>query len=208
MNREFLKTLGITDEQTDKIMAEHGKTLNSVKKKLEEKEQETTLLSEKVSTFEKQNKDTEKLLKDNEELKKQYETLQNNSKLELETRDKKISEIITTGLLKDSLAEMGVGQQYSDLLIKNINYENVIVKDGQIINKESVLNPLKDTYKDLFKTKTVEGTPNPASTNLPNQTPQPSTKKQQLIEQYNQAEKNRDILSMQKLNFQIKNLKE
>jgi hypothetical protein len=206
MNREFLKTIGITEEQIDKIMTEHGKTLNSVKKKLEEKEQETTLLSEKVSTFEKQNKDTEKLLKDNEDLKKQYETLQNNSKLELETRDKKISEIITTGLLKDELTEMGAA--YPDLLIKNINYENVIVKDGQIINKETVLNPLKDTYKDLFKTKTVEGNPNPVNNNLPNQISQPSTRKQQLIEQYNQAEKNRDIISMQNINLQIKNLKE
>lgn len=206
MNREFLKTLGITDEQIDKIMAEHGKTLNSVKKKLEEKEQETTLLSEKVSTFEKQNKDTEKLLKDNEDLKKQYETLQNNSKLELETRDKKISEIITTGLLKDELAEMGAA--YPDLLIKNINYENVIVKDGQILNKETVFNPLKENYKDLFKTKTLEGNPNPVNNNLPNQITQPSTRKQQLIEKYNQAEKNRDIISMQNINLQIKNLKE
>ncbi|GAE32439.1 hypothetical protein [Halalkalibacter hemicellulosilyticus] len=33
MNREELKALGLTDEQIDKVMASHGKTLNDVKAK-------------------------------------------------------------------------------------------------------------------------------------------------------------------------------
>jgi len=34
MNREFLKNLGLEDEKIDQIMAEHGKTVNSMKDEL------------------------------------------------------------------------------------------------------------------------------------------------------------------------------
>lgn len=33
MNREFLKGLGLEDDAIDKVMTEHGKSLNSVKEK-------------------------------------------------------------------------------------------------------------------------------------------------------------------------------
>ncbi|EMF46277.1 hypothetical protein B481_2004 [Planococcus halocryophilus Or1] len=31
MKREFLKAMGLTDEQIDKIMSEHGTTVNTIK---------------------------------------------------------------------------------------------------------------------------------------------------------------------------------
>lgn len=166
MKREFLQELKLEDEVIDKIMAEHGKTVNSVKKKLDDKEEEVKILNGKVVTLEKQNKDTAELLKDNEDLKVKYENLQKTSKTALDAKDKEISDIVTKGLLKDELTEMG--SVYPDLLIKNINLDDVIVKDGKILNKETVLNPLKDTYKDLFKTTTIEGNPNPAGGGNPN----------------------------------------
>jgi len=154
MKREFLTGLKLEEETIEKIMIEHGKTVNSVKQKLDEKTEESKLLSEKVSTLEKQNKDTEKLLKDNEELKGKYETLQSTSKANLEAKDKEIKGIITKGLLKDSLAEMGA--VYPELLIKNINLDDVIVQDNKILNND-LLKSLKDTYKDLFKDTKVTG---------------------------------------------------
>lgn len=155
MKREFLAGLKLDEEIIEKIMVEHGKTVNGVKQKLDEKTEESKLLSEKVTTLEKQNKDTTNLLKDNEDLKKQYETLQSTSETSLKAKDKEINGIITKGLLKDELTNMG--SVYPDLLIKNINLDEVIVKDNKILNKETVLNPLKDTYKDLFKEKVPAG---------------------------------------------------
>lgn len=155
MKREFLAGLKLDEEIIEKIMVEHGKTVNGVKQKLDEKTEESKLLSEKVVTLEKQNKDTTTLLKDNEDLKKQYETLQSTSETSLKAKDKEINGIITKGLLKDELTNMG--SVYPDLLIKNINLDEVIVKDNKILNKETVLNPLKDTYKDLFKEKVPAG---------------------------------------------------
>lgn len=124
------------------------------KSKFDEKNEEVKLLKEKVSTLEKQGKDTVKLLKDNEELKGKYETLQSSSKTQLETKDKEIKEVITKGLLKDSLAEMGA--VYPELLIKNINLDDVIVQDNKILNND-ILKSLKDNYKDLFKDTRVTG---------------------------------------------------
>jgi hypothetical protein len=157
MKREFLTELKLDEETIEKIMIEHGKTVNGVKQKLDEKTEESKLLSEKVVTLEKQNKDTATLLKDNEDLKKQYETLQSTSETSLKAKDKEINGIITKGLLKDELIEMGCINPYPDLLIKNINLEDVIVKDNKILNKETILKPLKDNFKDVFKEKQVSG---------------------------------------------------
>ena len=185
MKREFLQELKLEDGVIDKIMAEHGKTVNSVKKKLEDKESEVEILNGKVTTLEKQNKDTADLLKDNEDLKCKYENLQKTSKTALDAKDKEISDIVTKGLLKDELTEMG--SVYPDLLIKNINLDDVIVKDGKILNKETVLNPLKDTYKDLFKTTKLEGNPNPAGGGNPNN-PDPNFKNPFSKEHWNMTE--------------------
>lgn len=124
------------------------------KAKFDEKNEEVKLLKEKVSTLEKQGKDTAKLLKDNEELKTQFEALQSTSKATLEEKEKEIQGIITKGLLKDNLIEMGA--VYPDLLIKNINLDDVIVQDNKILNND-ILKNLKDNYKDLFKEKKAGG---------------------------------------------------
>lgn len=137
------------------------------KKKFDEKIEEIKSLNEKIAIYVQNEKDTKKLLDDNEDYKKKYEDLQKTSKSALEGKDKEISDIVTKGLLKDELIEMG--SVYPDLLIKNINLDDVLVKDGKILNKETVLNPLKDTYKDLFKTTIIEGNdPNPSGNKNPN----------------------------------------
>ena len=63
MNREFLKGLGLEDDAIDKVMAEHGKSLNSVKEK-----------ADKVDGLESQIEDYKKQIGDRdtqlEELKK------------------------------------------------------------------------------------------------------------------------------------------
>lgn len=198
MKREFLQELKLEEETIAKIMAEHGKTVNSVKEKLQAKEEETKNLSEKLGIFEKQNKDTEKLLKDNADLKTQFESLQNTSKQQLEAKDKEINNIITKGLLKDELS--GMGAVYPDLLIKNINLDELIIKDNKILNKETVLNPLKDTYKDLFKQQKIEGQ-NPTGGNNP---PIPDTNNiKQLQDQYNEAVKNGNTAMVVKLKNDI-----
>src|SRR5690625_5105408 len=77
MKREFLKELGLEDEAIDKIMAEHGKTIQSVKPadyddlKTEKAnlEQELTKLQDTLNNQEKELNSIEDLKKENETLK-------------------------------------------------------------------------------------------------------------------------------------------
>ena len=48
MNREFLKGLGLEDEVVEKVMAEHGKTVNQTKSDLKAVEEERDNLSTQI----------------------------------------------------------------------------------------------------------------------------------------------------------------
>src|SRR5690606_6095669 len=72
MNREFLKSLELTDEQIEKIMAEYGKSINSYKEKIDELQG----LSEKVQSYEQQLNELQNTLKTKEQELAQIEELQ------------------------------------------------------------------------------------------------------------------------------------
>ena len=49
MNREFLKGLGLEDEQIENIMKEHGQTLQSVQAEVETLKNDKTTLQEQLN---------------------------------------------------------------------------------------------------------------------------------------------------------------
>src|SRR5690606_19675688 len=88
MNREFLKSLELTDEQIEKIMAEYGKSINSYKEKIEE----LGGLSEKVQNYERQLEELQNALKVKEQELAQVDELQSKLKsYELENLKIKIA---------------------------------------------------------------------------------------------------------------------
>lgn len=64
MKREDLKAIGLTDEQVDKVMAEHGKDIETHKTALTAKEQELTAKTAEVTSLTDQIKDRDKQLDD------------------------------------------------------------------------------------------------------------------------------------------------
>ena len=88
MNREFLKSLELTEEQIEKIMAEYGKSINSYKEKIEE----LGGLSEKVQHYEKQLEELQNALQTKEQELAQVDELQSKLKsYELENLKIKIA---------------------------------------------------------------------------------------------------------------------
>ncbi len=75
MKREFLKDLGIEDETIDKIMAEHGKDIESYKTRLVDTEQKLTGSQGQIAQYETKIAELEKLTAGNAELKRQLDTL-------------------------------------------------------------------------------------------------------------------------------------
>lgn len=61
MNRKFLEDLGLEKEVVDKVMAEHGKTLQTTKAELDNAKEELNSANETLETLKEENKDVETL---------------------------------------------------------------------------------------------------------------------------------------------------
>jgi len=89
MKREFLKAMGLTDEQIDKIMDEHGKTTNSLKTDIETLKQEGISFKEqldnansKIEEF--KSMDIDKIKSEAEDYKVKFEQSEKDAKEKLE----------------------------------------------------------------------------------------------------------------------------
>lgn len=60
MQREFLKNLGLSDEQVQAMLIQHGKSTNESKGKLAQAEEQVTDLQNQISDRDKQLKKLEK----------------------------------------------------------------------------------------------------------------------------------------------------
>jgi len=105
-------------------------------------------------------------------------------------------------LIKDHLIQEKCA--YPKLLLQQINLDEAIEKDGKILNMDSIILPLKDSYKNLFE-KQVSGTPPVKGANPSTGIKEP-VDRAKLIEQYNEAEKSGDYQTMVRTDRAIKAL--
>lgn len=171
------------------------------KGKFDEKNEEVKLLKEKVTNYEKQVKDTESLLKDNADLKGKFETLQGDSQKQLLEKDKQILNIQKKTALIKVLQDNGA--IYPDLLIKSFNFDELILEGETIKDIDNHITTLKTGYANMFEQKQVKGKEPDKGT-----PPKPTTKKQELINKYNEAQKNKNVVLMMTIEDQIKQIKE
>jgi len=158
MKREFLQELKLEDEIIEKIMQEHGKTVNSTKKKLDESEEKLKATTEKVTALETQSEEMKKLLgesekfkEESEQFKTKYADLENKFNSELELKNKEIENVLKKSLVKESL--VGAGAKHIDLLMGQINLDNVKVDNEKLLGFDEQLTSIKTNYADLFTTK-------------------------------------------------------
>lgn len=93
MNREELKALGLTDDQIDKVMASHGKAVNSFKEKAEKVDGLESQLSDyktQLADRDKQLDDLSKQVKDNEDLTTEINRLKEENKTATADLQKKL----------------------------------------------------------------------------------------------------------------------
>lgn len=168
-----------------------------------EKNEENKLLKAQIEQYKTQLKDVGGMITDTElktklaeqelTFKNSIKELENNYRKDVENEQKKY---LLTNFLVNNKA------QHSDLLLKIIDFDQVVVKDGKLLNGESIINPLKETYKKLFEPDLKPGV-------LPGgNTSQPMSSKEELIKKYNAYEQNGDFVNMMKVKEEIKSLKE
>lgn len=145
MKRDFLRELGIEDEAINKIMAEHGQTLNGEKSKYEA---QLTALRQELEQAESPEVDVEELSQAQRALEKANERIdaleRNNSRLLVETKfteagfkEDDYKEVIADLVTGDSEASLQRAERYLGLLTK-----------AQEAAKEKVLSEARDEYGD------------------------------------------------------------
>lgn len=93
MKREFLKSLEISDEAIEKIMAENGNDINAAKKQVADLEAQIGTYKQTISDRDKQLDELKKSAGDSEKLQKQIEKLQEENKQAAEKHDAQLKQL-------------------------------------------------------------------------------------------------------------------
>ena len=128
MKSDFLKSLGITDQEIiDAIHAENGKDITNVRRQLEAMQSERDSLQTQLTERDNQLKELKKSVKDNEELTSRLEALEAENKTAKETYAVELANLKKSNAieiaLKDDKAK-SVKAVMPFLNVENIKFEN------------------------------------------------------------------------------------
>lgn len=166
MNREFLKGLGLDDEAVDKVMAEHGKTLNTVKEKadkvdglesqiedyktqLADRDTQLQELGEKAKGNEELTAQIEELKQQNESAKEEYE-----AKLQQQTFDHTLEKALNAATPKKG--KDGDVTNSLKAIKALLNTESIKLDGDKLLGLEDQLKAIKESDPYLFESN--EGT--------------------------------------------------
>lgn len=173
MKREFLKAMGITDEQIDKIMDEHGKTTNSLKTENETYKTELNSTKEQLSEANKaidsyKGMNIEDIKKSAEDYKTKYEESEKINKEAIEKL--KLDHAIENRLIKEGAKNTKAVKAILDLSNIKLENDNLVGFDDLIkASKENdpylynIEDSSNDKFKFVFGGKSSEETPKEGS---------------------------------------------
>jgi DNA repair exonuclease SbcCD ATPase subunit len=151
LKRDFLTNLGLDDEQVNKIMAEHGKTVNSMKDeldKVEDYKQEATNLKTQLKDRDSQLKDLEKKAKDNEELLQTIKDLQKENDDATKKYEDELQKTRTEAKLELALKD---AKAKNPKAVKALLNTEAIKLDGdKLLGLEEQLKSLQESDSYLF----------------------------------------------------------
>ena len=143
MKREFLKELGLTDEQIDKIMAENGGDIQREQEKLNEKVKELEIVSDQLAEANKTIKsykdmDIDKIKQSSAEWEEKYNKAMGDLKTERESN------------LLDKLLS-AVNTHDADVVKGLLKKEELVFKDDSVLGLDKQIETLKKDKPYLFK---------------------------------------------------------
>lgn len=152
MNREFLKELGLSDEQVDNVMKEYGKSINDIKEKadkvdtlesqiedyknqLEERDNQLNELSEKAKGNEELTAQIEELRQQNEITKTEYE-----EKLQKQAFEHKLESTLAQAKVKNVKAVKAL-----------LDLDSIKLDGDKLLGLDDQLKHLKENESYLFE---------------------------------------------------------
>jgi chromosome segregation ATPase len=148
MKREFLTELGLETEQVNKIMAEHGKTVNSLKDEADKAKEDAEELKGQLSDRDKQLKDLSKKAEGNEDLQNQIKKLQDDNEKVKDDYEHKLTEKTFDFSLEKALADAKAKNLKA---VKALLNKEAIKLDGdKLLGLEEQLKALQESDGYLF----------------------------------------------------------
>lgn len=148
MKREVLKSLGISDEVIDKIMTEHGNSVNSLKGKISDLEEQVSTYKQHVSERDKQLESLKKSAGDSEKLQAQISKLQEDNKKSKEAYDAKIAQMTKDNLM--NLALTNAGARNVKAVRAMLNLDDVKVDGDTLKGLDEQLTKLRESDSWMF----------------------------------------------------------
>jgi hypothetical protein len=119
---------------------------------------------DKITTYESQIKDYDKLVSTNKELKGNYDSLKEQHTNDLAAKDKEILNVSKRFMIEKKLGEAGA--KHTSLLMKDIDLETITVENDNLLGFDSVIEGLKTNYGDMFVTKQTTNNTSQSNNNL------------------------------------------
>lgn len=148
MNREELKALGLSDEQIEKVMAAHGKVVNTTKQELDSVTTERDNLKGQLADRDTQLEDLKKQATGNEDLQKQIQQLQDDNEKIKNEYETKIQEQAFEHSLEKALSGAKVRNPKAVKALLDI--EKIKVDGDKLLNLDDQLESLKKSDPYLF----------------------------------------------------------
>lgn len=149
MKTEFLKQLGLTDDQIKSVMAENGKDITAIKEELNSTKEELKSAQETIKERDTQLEDLKKSSGDNKELKQQIETLQADNKAAKEKYESDLKDLKISNAIK-----MAISDKAQDIDIVSGLFDKsklILGEDGKVTGLDEQLKSLQESKAFLFK---------------------------------------------------------
>lgn len=199
MKRSFLTDLGIDSDAVDKIMKEHGATVNSLKDeldKVDEYKQQIEDLNGQIQDRDKQLEELSEKAKDNEELTKEIDTLKEQNKQTAKEYQEKLEQQTFEYKLDKALSEVKARNPKAVKAL--LDMENIKLDGDNLLGLDDQLKALQDSDAYLFD----DGKPSGRNPHPPSD-PQPKGITKEQFESMSYLEKmelyNSDLETYQKL---------
>ncbi|MFD2704232.1 phage scaffolding protein [Salibacterium lacus] len=151
MKRDFLTDMGLESEQVDKIMAEHGKTVNEYKEKAEsadQLQQQVDDLGQQIEDRDKQLTDLQKQAEGNESLQQTIQDLQKENEDAKEQHKNELEKQRKESALKIALKDE---EAKNPTAVRALLNEETITLDGEkLIGLDEQLKAIKESDPYMF----------------------------------------------------------
>ena len=155
MQREFLQNLGLSDDQVQDVLTQHGKSTNEIKGKLARAEEQVADLQNQIGDRDKQLKKLEKTVGDNQELAQEIDKLRKENEQTAKDYQSKITKQAKYFAITNALKDAGAKNTKAVLALSDLDKVSVD-EDGQLFGISEQLEELQKTDAYLFTPKQIE----------------------------------------------------